>query len=337
MRRRWLIAAAGAAAVAVLAHELSPWPRVWLLRLFSGDGSDPVSTTSRLVDPEIRVQRDLPYGAAPEARLDVYRHEGDEPMPALIWVHGGGFVTGSKEPLRPYLSVVASHGFVAVNVEYTPAPEAAHPTQIHQLTRAVRYVVAHADELGVDAGQLVLGGDSAGAHIVAQAALAALDHEYAAGAGVTEFLDPNRIAGLALASGPFDLPASYSVPGPFRWYLRTIMWAYTGARDFRTDPRFDYSSITHHVRADFPPTFLTSGPRDPLAVQSHRLAAALRRAGADVEEVELDETSRSGHVFDFDLGSSDARLALRRLVGFLRRVTTTPHRRGASDTWREPT
>src|SRR5699024_4457400 len=126
-------------------------------------------------------------------------------------------------------------------------------------------------------------------------------------------------------------------PGFFRWYLRTIMWAYTGARDFRRDPRFGFSSITDHVRADFPPAFLTSGPRDALAVQTHGLAAELRRVGADVEEVILDEDSRSGHVFDFDLDNPDARLALRRLVGFLRRVTTTPHRRGVSDAWHELT
>ncbi|MPV49680.1 alpha/beta hydrolase fold domain-containing protein [Pseudactinotalea sp. HY160] len=335
MRRGWVLGGlAAAVATAAVAYEASPWPRVWLLRFFAGDGSDPVSATAPHIQPGLEQRLDLRYDdSRPECLLDVYQHEGTRPLPALIWVHGGGFVTGAKEPLRPYLSVVASHGFTTVNLDYTPAPEALHPDQVHQLGRAVQYVVDHAAELDIDPDQLVLGGDSAGAHIVAQAVLASLDREYAAGAGITEFLDPARIVGVALASGPFDPAAAMAVRGPFRWYLRTVLWAYSGSRSFANDPEFAYSSITPHVHADFPPAFLTSGPRDPLAVQSHALAARLREVGGDVDEVVLEETSRSGHVFDFDLGSSDARLALGRLVAFLRRVTTTPHRHGASDAW----
>ncbi|QGH69656.1 alpha/beta hydrolase [Pseudactinotalea sp. HY158] len=340
LRRMWLyggIVAAALSAAAALTYELSPWPRVWMLRLISENEADPVATTTPYVPDDIDARLDLVYDPAePACRFDVYRPRGAGPLPTVLWVHGGGFVQGRKERRRPYLEVLSSHGFTVIGLEYTTAPEAVYPAQIHQLRRAVRYVVEHAADLGVDPGRLVLGADSAGAHMLAQSVLASTDADYAAWTGLPRVVDPGRLRGAVLASGTYDMRASYAIRavyGLYAWYVRTIVWAYTGTRRFPSDPRFEQATIVDHVTRSFPPSFISSAPQDPLGPQSRDLARRLRAAGVQVDEVVLDEDSPSGHVFEFDLSNPDARTTMIRLVAFLRHVTGADHRDGVSDGW----
>jgi triacylglycerol lipase len=91
---------------------------------------------------DVLVERDLAYGSHARNRLDVYRSDtAADPAPALLFVHGGGFVSGDKKrPGTPYQDNVAlwavRHGLVGVNMTYRLAPEHRWPAGAEDVAAA---------------------------------------------------------------------------------------------------------------------------------------------------------------------------------------------------------
>ena len=109
-------------------------------------------------------------------RVRTYRPSSAEPLPAHLLLHGGGFWTGSvanTDALARLYAVRAT--CVVASVEYRLAPEHPWPTAIEDAYTALRWVVAEADDLGVDAARLSVGGVSAGGCIAAVVAMLCRD------------------------------------------------------------------------------------------------------------------------------------------------------------------
>lgn len=115
--------------------------------------------------------------------LYAYRAAGaPEGCPVLIYLHGGGFTAGDMRLYANQMRLVAElSGAVAVFPEYRLAPECPYPGPIEDCWGAVRWVRAHADELGCDGGKIVVAGDSAGGSLTA--ACVQKDIEQAAAGG----------------------------------------------------------------------------------------------------------------------------------------------------------
>jgi acetyl esterase/lipase len=93
--------------------------------------------------------------------------------PAVLWIHGGGYVLGTADRSRPVLDMLCAElDCVAVSVEYRLAPETPHPGALEDCYAALAWLHADAGELGIDAGRIAIGGESAGGGLAA--ALAAL-------------------------------------------------------------------------------------------------------------------------------------------------------------------
>jgi acetyl esterase len=91
-----------------------------------------------------------------------------EPLPALIYFHGGGLVAGTLDTHDPICrSLSNASGCRVLSVDYRLAPEHPFPAAIADGCAATAWIAAHASELGVDAGRLGLCGDSAGATLAA--------------------------------------------------------------------------------------------------------------------------------------------------------------------------
>jgi len=87
----------------------------------------------------------------------------DANAPVLVYVHGGGFSVGNVDMYLPALELIAKEsGAAVVYPEYRLAPEAPFPAAVEDVVETVKWVVAHAGELGVDASRLAVAGDSAG-------------------------------------------------------------------------------------------------------------------------------------------------------------------------------
>ena len=106
----------------------------------------------------------------------VYRPTTEGPLPVLVWYHGGGWVIGSVAGSDATCRHLAQRsGCAVVSVEYRLAPEHPYPAAPRDCYDALRWVVDHADELGVDPTRVAVGGDSAGGNLSAVVTLVAAD------------------------------------------------------------------------------------------------------------------------------------------------------------------
>lgn len=120
---------------------------------------------------DIDVIRDVPYGAHPRQRLDLFRPSAAVPTGVVVFVHGGAFVRGDKQTSPEIYDNVlfwfARQGLLGVNIEYRLAPEAAFPAGADDVALAMAWLDGHAADFGGDPRQLFLVGHSAGGTHVA--------------------------------------------------------------------------------------------------------------------------------------------------------------------------
>lgn len=123
----------------------------------------------------VRRIKDIAYGDDAANRLDIIvpRRLPSIPMPILIHVHGGGWVTGRKnQQAKPLLYYLAPRGWLCVDIDYRLGPAHRGPAWIVDVLKAIAWVRAHGAEHGGDPARIAITGGSAGGHLTALAALA---------------------------------------------------------------------------------------------------------------------------------------------------------------------
>ncbi len=124
---------------------------------------------------EVEITPGLAYGAAPnqegqveELLLDLYQPKGDTlgRRPAIVWVHGGGFIGGDRSGEADNATSFAKRGYVTVSISYRlgggNVGQAITNAQ-HDAQAAVRWLRRYADQYGIDPDRIAIGGTSAGA------------------------------------------------------------------------------------------------------------------------------------------------------------------------------
>lgn len=257
-----------------------------LLLLLAAAGSAQNRGRERPLPPGIVKHSDLVY-ASVQGRsllLDVYAPatKPAEPVPVVVWVHGGGWRGGSKDGVNRSLPILAT-GYGLVSVGYRLSGEAVFPAAIADVKAAVRWVRANAARYGFDPARLGAWGSSAGGHLVALLGTAhdmeAWDavHEENAGIssrpdavcnwfGPTDFLRMNDFPGRIDHDAP-DSPESRFIGKPIQDHPEEVQ---------RANP------VTY-ATGDDPPMLLMHGELDQAVPynQSELLHAALQRAGVD--------------------------------------------------------
>ena len=115
----------------------------------------------------------LQQADGPEVWVRAYRPKSQvEPLPALLWIHGGGYCLGSMEADDHMVrQMVREVGFVVVSVDYRLAPEHPFPAALNDATAALQWLADNTDTLAVDPARIAIGGISAGAGLAAGLAL----------------------------------------------------------------------------------------------------------------------------------------------------------------------
>jgi acetyl esterase len=324
-RRRVLamavLALAGCVLLGFIAFKVSPWPSVWVTRwVFSRAGTATNEAMGAYTSGSIRQQEALSYDSGDkDAVLDFYRPAALDGMtlPIIVWIHGGGYVAGSRTEISNYARILSGEGFAVATVDYSLAPTHRYPVQLRQVNRALAFLSSNASRLQIDPGRFILGGDSAGAQIASQLAALTTSAEYARSIGLKPALLPEQLRGAVLFCGPHDA-RTMAARASESWFIHTILWSYFGS-PAPPERLLQEFAVVPHVTAAFPPSFITVGNGDPLAPQSVALADALRQKGVRVESAFYPDsyTPSLGHEYQFDLSLPASLDVLRRTRAFL--------------------
>jgi acetyl esterase/lipase len=210
------------------------------------------------------ITRDIPFGADPRLKLDVYAPpRGERLKPVLVFIYGGSWDTGEKSIYGFAGAAFSGRGFVTVIPDYRLVPAVRYPGFLEDGAQAVRWARENAGRFGGDPERIVLVGHSAGAY---NAAMIALDGRWLREAGVP----PGAVKAWAGLAGPYDfLPLE----------VRSTREAFGQAPDLpSTQP------INHVDRGD-PPALLATGVNDGTVEpeDTRELARRLTAAGVPVE------------------------------------------------------
>ncbi|WP_160720607.1 alpha/beta hydrolase [Bacillus sp. USDA818B3_A] len=127
----------------------------------------------KLVNYSVEIISDLIYAEINGRQLlaDLYLPKvKNEPLPVIIWLHGGGWRFGDRKLGPDFTRFFASKGFAMVSIDYRLSDEEIFPAPIHDVKTAVRWVKAIAEEYGLDRNKIGIWGSSAGGHLAALAA-----------------------------------------------------------------------------------------------------------------------------------------------------------------------
>ena len=228
-----------------------------------------------------------------ECKLDLWLPlNAQGAVPTLIYIHGGGWVSGKREQYALMFLPFIEMGFAVVNVQYRMAHVSHAPSAVQDCRAALRWVIYNADKYGFDTERLVLFGHSAGAHLALMTGMldssAGLDWEIPGGSDTEReeamwrfYADRQAgkeemdVAAIIEWSGITDVNDLLSGPnrkGYAQAWMGTVPYAEELARTV--------SPLTY-VRPGLPPILLIHGDADPIVPYSHavHLHEALDEAG----------------------------------------------------------
>lgn len=251
----------------------------------------PLKDLEEPLHPEVRKHSNIVYGDAGNRPLHLHVYEpksrDGSAMPAILFVHGGGWNSGDLNQLNIYANHFARAGYVTICMEYRLSGEAPFPHALEDVLTAIRWARANADQYGIDPARLALSGNSAGGHLAMMAAYGANDPQWNRESGHAGH--DESVKALVNIYGGYDLTADWVRREPnIRAFLNARPDEVETYR--RASPRF-------YVSAASPPTLILHGDLDlhsPIG-QSDALAEDLFRFGVPCTYGRL---AGWAHIFD---------------------------------------
>jgi acetyl esterase/lipase len=265
----------------------------------------------------VRVVRNVRFHRAggKQLRLDVTVPSAPAPgggalRPALLQIHGGGWVIGDKrEQGLPLLTHMASQGWVGFNANYRLSPWATFPDHLDDVTAALAWVREHAAEYGVDPDFVCITGGSAGGHLCALLALTA---------------DP-PVAAAVPFYGIYDVTQGGKFGEDRQVYdLFLESWVMKAFVDEEPE-KYVAASPIHLLHEDAPPFFVIHGDRDTLAPVEDARAFVDALKAVSHQPVAYAEMRGAQHAFEIFPSARAARV----IEGVERFLTTLWERRHA--------
>jgi acetyl esterase/lipase len=225
------------------------------------------------VPPDVIETKNLEYGKVGERslQLDLYQPaQLQKPVPALVFIHGGGWSGGSRDIYKYYTVRFARRGYVAATISYRLAGEAPFPAAVEDVKCAVRWLRANAVKYQIDPEKVAAIGGSAGGHL-------AMMLGYSAGANELE----GRGGNPAVSSGVqavINFYGPYDMTTPFAQTNSTVR-RFLSRKTYQEAPDlYAKSSPAHYLKAGAPPTLIIHGTIDDTVPidQADRLARRLK-------------------------------------------------------------
>jgi acetyl esterase/lipase len=304
----------------------SPLPATMLYRFVFDKGGEKANAALAQFLPRGLTERlDLEYAPGDkDGRLDLFYPAAmsGQRLPLIIWVHGGGLISGSKEQVRNYCKILAGKGFAVAAIDYSVAPGKQYPTPVRQANEALAYLLQQSGQFPIDTSKIFLAGDSGGSHIIAQLAAGISNPGYSTLLGFTPAVQRGGIKGMILFCGPYDIRNAVT-SGVAGHFMTTVLWAYSGRKDFQQDAYFQSSNVLDYLDAGFPPSFISAGNGDFLLPHSEALSKKLASLQVPIDTLFFprDFQPPLPHEYQFNLGQEPAREALDRVVRFIHKTS----------------
>jgi acetyl esterase len=263
-------------------------PPLYALTLAQARAADlaDIQSAAGTPEPVAAVEEHRIPGPGGPLTLRLYRPEapraGDAPLPALLYLFGGGWTLGSPDTSDAICRRLTNAvGCVTASVGYRLAPEHPFPAALLDCDAALRRLADHAGALGIDPRRLAVGGDSAGGNLAAAVTLLARER---GGPALRHQLlvYPNTDRGA-------DTPSLRDNDDPHLFNRRSVDWYwghYLASAEDGDDP------LASPLRADdlsgLPPATVITAEYDPLRDEGEQYADALRAAGVPVRTRRFD-------------------------------------------------
>jgi acetyl esterase/lipase len=218
----------------------------------------------------VEIKKDVTYATVDQTdlQLDLYMPTGiNQPVPAIVVIHGGAWMTGNRQDMAFVAEQLAKHGFVSASISYRLAPKHRFPSQIEDAKAAVRYLRANAKELHIDPSQIGATGISAGGHLSMM--LGAMDSGDGMEGDGGNLDHPSKVQCVVNFIGPVNLPRETYTPLQMQ-----ILKAWLGADPMDKQDELKLASPYTYFNKGDAPLLCFFGTKDPLVTHDQALVVA---------------------------------------------------------------
>ena len=193
-------------------------------------------------------------GGGKSLKADIFLPPVEEKnRPAVLFIHGGGWIEGDRSQLRGYGILLARLGFVCMCNSYRLSNESIWPAQIQDVNCAIRYLRANATDLGLDPDRIGVSGNSAGGHLSLMAAATNYDQIFEGEGGNNEV--SSEIKAVCAIYPPTTI-RQLEMVNPLENAFLMLMGKEAKKEDY------DKASPLNYVTEDYPPCMLIHGSTD---------------------------------------------------------------------------
>jgi acetyl esterase/lipase len=215
-------------------------------------------------------------------------------MPAMVYIHGGGWGGGSKSLVPAWLlKAVRERWFAVVSVEYRFTDVATHPAQVNDCMRAIQFIRLNAADWNLDPERIGVTGASAGGHLALWVAL----HDDAADADSTDPVQQHssRVACVVSFAGPTDWSLLNKLEHAHPGYRLLLGYEQGTPAEKMEERKMAHVSPISFVSRDDPPVMLVHGGRDKIVPIEHAFNIQKRLKSVGVK-TELINIERGNHL-----------------------------------------
>lgn len=264
--------------------------------------------------------RVLPVGPTGTTSIRIVRPAGETgTLPAVVYIHGGGWVLGGKDTHERLVRELAvGAGAAIVFVDYERSPEARFPTAIEQSYAVLQYVAANPAEFGADAQRLAIAGDSVGGNMTAVVALMAKERGGPELAAQLLFY-PVTDASMATASYARFAEGPWLTAKAMAWYWDQYLPDVARRAEVHASP---INATTDQLRG-LPRTLLIVDENDVLRDEGEAYGRKLAQAGVAVTSLRYNGTIHDFMMLNPIAQTPAVRGAVAQATGYLRAVFAT--------------
>lgn len=226
----------------------------------------------------------ISYGPYKRNKYDIYYNKNNTMLkkPVFIYFHGGGYISGTKDTRKFYCKKWVDEGYVAINVNYHYKSDYPFRNQLSDCFKALEHIFDNSEKYGIDTKNIIISGESAGAHIASLLAQAygnrkIYDNFYPD----FKYKDEFRVKGAVLISGIYDAEKllSYKFVNMRNFAMLLCDKSLSEIDDYLQSEDGKKLTVTYYLNDKFPPSAIINSSMDLLAPDSEAFCKKLNDLG----------------------------------------------------------